>query len=336
MLRGEPTSRRKVWAYAITIALTILTHATALVVVAAHGLCWLWQYRSLPAGRTRWVPFAALVLGGVLTVVGYAPAIPQMLSGGNAGGSAATSITSIDWQNPAWFLAETIRALMNGIPAGIVVVPIAGLVALAGLSMAWRRDRLATVLMLLPLAIMALMAIATGHNLWPRFFFFGAAFLVQMAVRGGFGILELIAKTRAPLIGNVGLAAITVASLAILPRAWGPKQDYEAAVAWVEAQASPGDAIVATNLTQRPVRQWLGRKWPYVTNPAELVAIEATHPRTWVLYTFPIYLAADHPELWKHLEAGYSPVHRVSGTVGGGEIVILSSAVSSPTSLRKQ
>lgn len=339
MLRGVRRTTLDLWAYAIVMALTVMTHVTALAVVAAHGLCWLWRWRSLERGTTRWAPLAALVLAGMLSVLVYAPVLPQLLGGMD---SAQAPKAANEWQNPAWFIAEAIRSLVLGIPGGLIVVPTAGAVAAVGLAMAWQRDRIATVLMLLPLFIMAALVLGTGHNLWPRFFFFGAAFIVQLAVRGGFGVLSLVFSRVTPThgarnaqrLGDAGLVLITAASLVILPRAWQPKQDYAAAVAWVEQHAAPGDAIVVTDLARMPVREWLKKDWPVVNTVSELDSIMAVHPKTWVLYTFRIRLETMTPELNRQFDARFSPVFDIPSTVGGGEIVILSAPVNSPTSSR--
>lgn len=328
LLKGVSATTRTAWYYAVAVTLSVLIHVTALVVVAAHALTWLWQARRLPPGPGRWRPFGALALAGVLTLAVYAPLLPQVVT---AVAGSGTSPVATAWQNPAWMVAETLRGLVRGIPAGVVVVPAALLVALAGVASAWRRDRVATVLMLLPLGIMAALVLGTGHNLWPRFFFFGAAFLVQLAVRGGFAVLERVVPARAGPVGSAGLAVATAGSLALLPAAWAPKQDFRAALAWVEEHAGAGDAVVATPMLEMPMNRWLGQSWPVVEDAAALQAIEAGHSRTLVAYTFPIRLAALHPDLWARLDSAYQTAHVVPGTVGGGEIVIMTSSPIPPS-----
>ena len=60
-----------------------------------------------------------------------------------------------------------------------------------------------------------------------------------------------------------------------------------------------------------------------VDSPAVLSDIEATDPRTWVLYTFPVRLSATYLDLWDKLQAEYRTATVVPGTVGGGDIVIM-------------
>jgi hypothetical protein len=327
LLRRGPT-RGRIWGYAIVMALTVVTHVTALVVLAAHGLCWLATARRAEAGPARRGPFIALVLAGSVATACYAPVLPQLL--GAVGGSG-TAVTGVAWQRPGWFLAEAIRGLMRGVPAGIVVVPVALAVVCTGFASAWRRDRTVAAMMALPMLLLAIPLVVSGHNLWPRFFFFAAGFVVQWGVRGGFAFLERVMPRRAIRIGDAGLALVTVASLALLPRAWSPKQDYPAAAAWLAAHAAPGDAIVGTEMMALPMNRWLGHDWPIVADPDTLASIEGSAPRTWVLYTFPIRLEATAPELWQRLQERYTVAHTVPASIGGGAIVIVARpAAASP------
>lgn len=320
LLRGRPATPLRVWGYAVTMALTLLTHVTALVVVAAHAICWLTRMRQLPRGRDRWGPGVALFLAGSVAIMLYAPVLPQLLA---AVGASGTGAAAAEWQRPEWFVAEAIAGLMRGVPAGVAVIPLVACVVLAGLSDTWRRDRLVTLMMVLPFAIMAILLLSTGHNMWPRFFFFGAAFAVQWATHGGFVILDRLIPRRALKIGDAGLAVVTIASLALLPRAWTPKQDYPAAVAWLSANVVATDVIVGTEMMELPMNRWLGQRWPIVRTADSLQAIESATTRTWVVTTFPIRLEATAPDLAGHLRAGYRLAHAVPASIGGGAILIL-------------
>lgn len=324
LVRGERSGPRWIWSYAFVTTLTLLTHVTALVVVATHGLVWLWRVRQLRAGPTRWAPLVAMVLAGTLTAAAYAPIFTQVLKA--VGGSGGATV-AYKWQDPAWFLTEFVRAAISGVPAGAIVVPAAALIGIIGLYAAWRQDRVATVLMVMPLALIAGLVLLAGHNFWPRFFFFGAAFLVQLAVRGGFGILELVLGRRQPTggrrLGDVVLGGLTVASLFLLPRAWQPKQDYERAVTWVDANRAPGDVVLATDIAHFVIDRYLKREWILADTPEQLAAFESPRQTTWVLYTFPIRMASIDPALWDLLNRRYQVAHTIPGTVGGGEIVIM-------------
>lgn len=319
LLRSDRPTARLVWCYAIAAALTVLTHVTALVVVAGHGLVWLAAARHRPPGAARWAPLVALVLAGTAALTCYAPVLPQLLG---AVGTSGTSAPGIVWQRPGWFIAEAVTGLVRGIPAGIVLVPVAGLVILAGLVEAFRRDRGTVLLMVLPMGIIAVLLLGTGHNLWPRFFFFGAGFVVQWAVHGGFVLLARVIPSHAVRIGDAGLALVTLASLALLPRAWAPKQDFPAAEAWLAGNAGPSDAVVATEMLDLPMNRWLGKDWPVVRTADALAARESPGGETWVLYTFPIRLEAIAPDLWQRLQQAYDIAHTIPASINGGAIVI--------------
>lgn len=318
-LLREPPRPGRIWGYAAAMGLTIVTHVTGAVVLAAHGLCWLAAWRRTE-GREREATFMAMVLAGSFAAAWYAPVLPQLF---HAVGESGTAVSGVEWQRPGWFVAEALRGLMRGIPAGVVVVPVALVIVCAGLWGAWRRDRLITAMMVLPMVLLAGPLLASGHNLWPRFFFFAAGFVVQWAVHGGFVVLDRVVPQHAQRIGDAGLALVALASLALLPRAWLPKQDYPAAAAWIAEHAAPGDAIVGTEMMALPMNRWLGHDWPIVTGPAGLEAIESAAPRTWVLYTFPIRLEATAPALHARLDSAYAVAHVVPASIGGGEVVIV-------------
>lgn len=320
LLRSEHPTRGRVWGYAIAMALTVVTHVTALVVVAAHGLVWLLRTRRAGSPRQRWAPLVAMLLAGTVALACYAPVLPQLVE---ALGSSGTSAPGVAWQRPGWFIAEAVTGLVRGIPAGIVVVPLAGLVVLVGLADAVRRDRTLAALMVLPMVIMTALLLATGHNLWPRFFFFGAGFVVQWAVHGGFVILDRLVPRSALRLGDAGLALVTIGSLFLLPRAWAAKQDYRAADAWLTEHALPGDRIVATEMMELPMNRWLGHDWPVARDAAALDALESAEAATWLLYTFPIRLQAVAPDLWQRIGQDYAIAHVVPASINGGEIVIV-------------
>lgn len=328
LIRAEAPSRRLVWTYASVMALTLLTHVTALVVVAGHAACWLASLRGLPNGPRRWAPMAALALACSVATTMYAPVLPQLIG---ALSSSGTSSAGIEWQSPLWFVGEAIAGLRRGIPAGGVAVPLAGIIVLAGMLSAWRTAREAFVVMVVPVVTMGALLVATGHNLWPRFFFFGAAFFVQLGVRGGFSLLERILPRFAKVIGDAGLAALTAASLFLLPRAWSPKQDFPAAQRYMNDYARPGDAIAVTDMLRLPMVEWLRQPWPVVDSRDALQRLEGPHT-TWVAYTFPIRLSVTAPELYGYIQSDYKIAHVIPATIGGGEIVIMKKNAASALS----
>lgn len=79
------------------------------------------------------------------------------------------------------------------------------------------------------------------------------------------------------------------------------------------------------DLTRFPYQRYLGtgRGWMEVTESADLARVEASHRRTWVVYTFPARLSATSPELWRRIQRTYTRAATFPGTVGGGAVVVM-------------
>jgi mannosyltransferase len=200
----------------------------------------------------------------------------------------------------------------------------------AGLASYWRQSPPLTGLFVLPVLLTALMLLAMRHNLWPRFFFFSAGFAVLLAIRGGFVLCGLAFRERGPRVATGGAILAIVASALTVPRAWGPKQDFLGAERFVDRTRSTDDAVVTVDLTVYPYLRWLRRDWEIAESLGALEAIERLHPRTWVLYTFPIRLAAVQPGIWERLAARYDTAAVFRGTIGGGAVVVMRSRTTPP------
>lgn len=116
---------------------------------------------------------------------------------------------------------------------------------------------------------------------------------------------------------------LIIASATAVTRAWNPKQDYLAALKFVERTSRPGDAIVTVDMTIIPFNEYYGREWLFASSRDQLTAVEATHARTFVLLTFPLRVAAIHPDLWAHVQRNYRKAAEFPGTVAGGEIIVM-------------
>lgn len=309
--------------YAGAMALAVYTHATAALVALAHAAILLGLVAR--AGRGAWrgqarYPVAALGLAGSLSLLLYAPVVPQLVETLLAKPSGGVTTA---WQSPLWLAAEVVGGLARGLPGGWIALGLGGLVVGAGMASYARQNRTVLAVMVLPPLATLAAIVALGHNLWPRFFFFAAGFGALIAVRGVFTVARALAPARGPAMATLVTAAGVLASGLTVPRAWGPKQDYEGAARFLERELGPADAAVVVDLTDYPYRRYYGRPWAAVTAAAELEAVEQRHARTWVLYTFPVRLAAVHPDLWARLTQRYQRVAVFPGTVGGGDIVIM-------------
>jgi mannosyltransferase len=316
---------RPVVLYAVVSALAVYTHTGAVFVTAGHFVVWGWlAIRARAQGRRlgwpAWLPIFGFALATTLTIQLYAPVLPQLLQTSlrpTLGGVA------VDWKHPLWFLREMVGGMARGIPGGFVTVGAALAIGAAGVVSYLRRSPAVLALMLLPALLTAAAMIATDHNLWPRLFFFCAGFAALLAVRGVMALASVAVGTRGPALATAVLVLGAAASLTTVPRAWGPKQDFESALAFVESRRAPGDAVVALDMARFTFRRHLGRDWPAAETVESLAAIEAQHPRTWVVYTFPARLEATQPALLQYVRNNYSRAARFTGTVGGGAVIVM-------------
>jgi len=320
-------SWRPVLRYGVWMALACLLHATAAIVVAAHGLVWLvlaFGTRRRAAGRF-W-PGWAFVFATSFTLLAYALVLPQFVDTLLA---PTMPGKETEWKDPLWLARETLGSLAASLPGGWLGLGAGLSVGALGLVAWFRRGWVFVGILLLPAVLTATAIVALNHNLWPRFFFSSAAFLVLVPVRGfGFGAELVLRKSgRAVAIARVVMAALVVGAAATtLPAAFGPKQDFPGALEHVEAARAPGDVVATVDMAQMPYDLYLRTDWVPVDTEAELEALERLPGATWVVLTMPTKLAADFPDVWARLESRYEEAGRFPGTVRGGDVVVLTSS----------
>jgi hypothetical protein len=179
--------------------------------------------------------------------------------------------------------------------------------------------------MFLPVGVTLAAVVAAKHNLWPRFFFFAAGFLVLTALRGGFVLVRWLIRRQPERIGVAGVVAMSAFSLTTIPAAWQPKQQFRAAYDFVEQQRRPGDEVVAVDVAALVygLRGWAAT-WRFADDLDTIHDVERSAARTWIVYTLPARLRAVTPGLYAHLSGpSYRAVHVFTATVGGGDIHIL-------------
>ena len=319
--------------YGGCMALAAYIHPTAVAVPVAHAivlaaLALSRRHAGTPA-LTR--PLSGLVLAAGFGLLLYAPMLGQLITTLTAANPQGADTA---WKSPAWMLLETARGLSAGLPGGVVTVVLATVVLGAGVSSFFRRSPVVLALMLGPGLLTAAAILLLGHNLWPRFFFFSAGFAVLIALRGGFTLAGMLFRGRGEAFATAGAVLAALAGAVLLPRAWRPKQDFEAAARMVERSRGPDDAVVTVDLTVMPYRSWLGKDWEVVTDAGGLTAIERTHRRTWLLYTFPVRLEVVQPGIWKRLSDRYRRAAEFPGTLGGGAIVVMVTPSNSSSAQR--
>jgi hypothetical protein len=309
--------------YALISALTVWTHMTAVVTVLAHAFIWLvisLQQPRHPLQPGRIAILIALALSGLFSLILYAPVLPQ-LAGTLAGNPAAQQIET--WTAPSWMVLETIRSLGKGIPGGVPFILAGAGIGLVGAISYARQSLPVLAVLILPAVLVGIVVMVTGHNFWPRFFFFSAGFAVLIGVRGGASVLRLVTPVAhtSRWVLAMGMAVVLLSATTV-PRAWAPKQDYERAAEFVQRSRADNDAVVGVGVSSGVFRNYYYPGMSSIKNVADLSLVESTHPRTWVMYTFPIRLASKNPMVFDKLESEYRTAMIVPGTVGGGDIII--------------
>jgi mannosyltransferase len=313
--------------YGLWMALGAWTHATAVFVSAAHGVVWLftlWTARKRAAGANRWQPALGFLFTLTLTALLYSFVLPQL---GRVLFAPSMPGVETEWKEPGWLVMETLRGLSSGLPGGSFTIATGAILGMLGLRSYYRQSVEVLATFLLPTLITAASLLATSHNLWPRLFFSSGGFFVLIALRGvtewarifSFGPVQgLIRKMTDAALGL--LCLISVASL--FERVWLPKQDFEGALAFVQAGRRDGDAVATVDMTVLPYSEYFGAGWTPVDTVEALESLEASHDRTWIVYSTPTRLKAAQPEIWSRLEQRYDVQREFGGTLGGSEVVV--------------
>jgi mannosyltransferase len=324
LLRALDEGRSRLWlGYAAAVALGMFTHVTMLFIVLAHAAVYAtWLVRHRPArGPLAW---SGAVLGfglaALFTFQLYALVLPQFLS--TIGETTAVA----EWSSPLW----TVRELARGLRAGFAGSAVAAALVVFGVGLVSfaRTAPVIVGLLILPAAVGATAVVAMGHALWPRFFFFLMGFGVLIAVRGavvaGGGVARAIGltPTRAALVGTAAASLLILASAATVSTAWLPKQDYLGAQGFVEAQREPGDAIVTVGLTTFPYGEFYRTGWEAAGSVDALNAIRARARRTWLVYSMPLHLESQYPEMMAAIRADFTLISKFGGTLNGGTIYV--------------
>lgn len=338
LVRSLRDGSARTWLYyALTVALGIYTQLGMLFVVLGHFIIYglaLFKRRHA-SDPTRWY---GLLLGfgvaGVLTVLLHALILPQFWADFTERTQGATFTT---WQNPLWLVVEVVRAARIGFAGGSVAL-VALLIFGVGFVSWMRRRPIVVQLLVIPAVICAAVAIGTGHNLWPRLFFFTMGFGILVVVRGVMVLgtwigqrLRLSEAAGLRLGVGMSIGMILMSGLTVL-FVYGPKQDYQGALDYVEAHRQPGDIVVTTGMVAFTYDAYYHQAWPGVASLPTLDSLRAQAPRTWLLYAFRPHMEAMHPDILSAIERDFTVVERFNGTLGNGTIFVCRSDAPPPAS----
>jgi hypothetical protein len=321
--------------YGLCMALAIYVHLSGLFAVVGHGL--VWSVLALRARRRKrvlwWSPAPAFVFTALFTMTCYALVLPQFV--GTVGEPVMAGHASV-WDRPMWLVTETLGGLARGLPGGWITLGLGLVVVALGLISYTRQSVGIPAVFLAGAGVTVAAVLAAGGHLWPRFFFFAFGFLVLIVVRGAFALPQGLAggpleRHRPRLEAALGVVMCAGAAAGMV-RAYGPKQDFQGALAFVERARVAGDAVVTVEMTRMPYQRFWTTDWTPVHGLAELVEIERRHPRTWLVYTVPILIASRHPDIWSRIQRDYRVIRSFAGTLAGGAIVVTrrSAAAAAP------
>jgi mannosyltransferase len=327
LVRGLRERSGRLWAaYAIAVALGMYTHLTMAFVVAGQFVAYAWE--TMRRGGARWEDrlapfFGGFVLSGLLTIVCYALVLPQMPD------SAAADLSNVaEWRSLGWLLREFGRGVNAGPLTGLAVL--AALLAIgSGCASYLRESPVLPVLFVVPVVSGGAVMIGLGHHLWPRFFLFAAGFAILIAVRGATVVARAAGdwlawpRERSTALATIGTVVIAAALARSIPYVYRPKQDYEGAKRFVEAARQPQDAVTSAGVAALAFRAYYAPEWFTVSTLAELDAIRAASPRTWLLYTLPIEMENTYPEIYESARRDFRVIRTFDGSLGDGAIYVL-------------
>lgn len=341
LLRAFEDPRRRFWiAYAVCIALGIYTTDLMVVVLAGHFVLYLvhlprWSSR-LWSDRLSGL-FFGFGVAGAITLLLSALLLPQKLARfylidplrktlNLLSPSYDTEIPNA-WWDPVWGLTEAIKILEQGMGSLMIL----GGIVVFGFG-CWKLARgNSDILALFFLPVVLLTALnASGllvFPLFPRFYFFAAGFAVLIAMSGVLFVADRIGR-RLPLQDArfagwaAGLAVILISATTV-PAAYGPKQDYEGALRFVEEHRDPEDAVaVVSHTTMIPYLMYLDADWENPTSAKDLRKLRESAPKTWLVYTLPMQVEAESPKIWASILADSTEEARFRGTLGDGDLVV--------------
>ena len=322
--------------YGLLLALSMYTHLSAAFLFFAQGLA----YLAILAGRLArgrglaladiTLPAAGVGFGLALTLLLYAPVFGQI--GGTfaevQGGSVTPEVDAsiAEWNNPLWTAAEIMRGL--GPLLGTAVPVVIAVLALACVRL-WRRAALLPLSFVFHVAATMVLLVALGFRIWPRYFFVDIGLICLFLVHGA----AVIGQWLGPRLGfdgiraGLGLAALGIAaSLVILPRNYlYPKQDFPAAVAFVERSREPGAQVLTLDLSAFPF-SYYAPGWTGIADAAAFDAAYDPSRETWLVYTFPDVMKRRHAALFDRHAAAFEEQAYFPGTLVDGGIVVLRAA----------
>lgn len=321
--------------YGILLALGTYTHMTAVFAAVSHAVVLLVLLARPKAPGRKYLSglFFGLLIATLVSLLLHAAILTEMVQFilVKKKETATPVVTESEWTSPWWAVRAVALSFGAGLIPGLIALAGGAVVLIAGTVAYARQDWKLVVLFLLPGLIGAAVMLGLGRNLWPRFFFFLAGFILLIVLRGVATLARELA-TLAPfdhreraerVLFGAGASVLIGAFIGILPRAWGPKQDFEGARTYVEQLRQPGQVVMTAGLTDLPYQRWIETDYVSIDSVEALNTALAGKEGGYLLHTLPTFLASRMPELAAEVKRRGREVKRFPGTVGGGDVVII-------------
>jgi mannosyltransferase len=316
-------------AYACAAALGVYTHMTMGFIIATHALIvagrrTLGRYnsdRQTESMSKLWL--YGFGLATVLSLALYAPVLLQMHTF-----FTATASSNIQIATGSWAFVEALRGLKVGL--GTIGLVVAATLAGVGLLAYAKQNWEVAALFVGPALMTVLSTIVLRRPMFPRFFFFLIGFAVMFIVRGIIVIASRLDGAKGsttgvplrPVVEAIFVLALVGASAATLPSAYGPKQDFDGALDFINASRTADEPVLTMGVAANPYMLYYRVPWTVITDAAQLNAARAHASRVWMVYTMPAYLVAKVPDVMKIIDADCPTVRRFRGSVGDGDMMV--------------
>ncbi|MFQ5624025.1 MAG: glycosyltransferase family 39 protein [Paracoccaceae bacterium] len=329
----------RIWAaFGVTLALAVFTHLTgaffflALAIVGLIRLAVLAsQGRALRADLL--MPLAGFLIGGVLSLVFYAPVLPGVIENAMTVSQTSAVDPMKEYQNPLWTVVEAVRTLIGdtGGLALLVGALVAALLVVGSAGLASRVPLLAPVAFTHIVLTMALLS-ALGMRIWPRFFFVDIGLLMLLIVQGVHVCCVPLAALARRVLGGwwtagrlfaVAALAMLAISAALAARNYrAPKQNLAGAWALVEAQRRPDDKVLILGVVDVDYRSYFGADWTPVPEGADLARQMSATGRTWIVMGFPGRTFRQYARELPFIERQFRLAKEFPGTLGDGNVLV--------------
>jgi mannosyltransferase len=350
-LRGIQRPSWRVWiGYAFVVAAAAYTHLSAGFFFMIHGLVYLLLVAMRGRLGTRYPgiaglkPLGGFILGGLLVFLLHAPLLPQLIEAMKSVSVSAASETTVkEWKNPIWTLFEVVRNLKSlGLLAVVGLPTVLGFSTLGAISLSRRHPIfVAITLTHIPLTLLCLLLLS--FRIWPRYFFIDLAFIFLCLVHGVFVFTNYFSRTlnasrryslSAEKAGIVVSSIAVFCSMFLLPQNYRyPKQDFLGARDFVEAARKPGDIVASAGLASYAFSRYYAPSWRVVESVQELQE-SSGQGRLWLVYTSPIHMAENYPEIMTSLKKDFELVKQFPGTLGDGSVLVYQSQSQAKTDSR--